>query len=108
MASDSVTKKVRTLRNMKFSGASLAEEGPATGFSPGIKGYHEVVRYVYRLFGEKDVDEAALCLGGAPPRRSCALSVVPSSIEDYQAELWDKCIDNAQIGVCKIHLILSI
>ena len=63
---------------------------------------------MYRLCGEEHVDEAALFLGGAPSWRSCALSVVPSSIEDYQAELWDKCIEVAESTFGALYMFTNI
>jgi len=99
---------LRSLRNMKHSGVGSQEEIHTIGFSGGLAGYHEAVRYVYSLLGEKDIDATALHPGGTPPLRSCVLSSIPLSIEEYAARLWDVCIDDAESTFVALYMFTNI
>lgn len=100
--------KLPSLRNMKVSGVIVTGDMHTVGFSPGISGYQEVVRYIYKLFGIKDVEEEALHPGGTPPKRGCALSEIPSNIDEYAAQLWNVCIEEAESVFVSLYMFTNI
>lgn len=89
-------KKLSSLRLMSRSGASRADEPESVqpiGWSNGLTGYAEAVRYIYTIFDEQ-LDQQAITFSAEPdPLRplpySAALSTTPVSDAAYVAELWE-------------------
>ncbi|KAH0544425.1 hypothetical protein FGG08_001452 [Glutinoglossum americanum] len=82
---------VGSLRSPKLTGADLDASVRQVGNLPGLEGYQEAVRYVYRLF-DQPVDDMALNPTSPTPKTSIVLDKCPDTIEDYTAQLWDHCI----------------
>jgi hypothetical protein len=82
--------KTGTLRSARGSGLDLGKREKQVGSRLGLEGYQDVVRYVYRLLGEP-VDEKALWPTSQCPNKSVVLDPCPDTIEEYVAQLWDKC-----------------
>ena len=60
-----------------------------------MDGYRDVVRYVYKLFGQQ-VDMNALNPTSDPPKTSVILDPCPDTIEDYFAQLWTYCFQKEE------------
>ncbi|KAF2454906.1 hypothetical protein BDY21DRAFT_381168 [Lineolata rhizophorae] len=85
-----IRKKAALLRGARRTGLDLDQSAGQIGAKPGIEGYREAARYVYRLLGEP-VDDGALFPGSNPPASSVVLEPCPDTTEEYFARLWDHC-----------------
>jgi len=86
----SFAKRAGFLRAPGGSGVNLGKREKQIGSKPGLEGYQEVVRYIYRLLGQP-VDESALNPSSSCPKSSTILDPCPDTIEDYVAQLWEYC-----------------
>jgi hypothetical protein len=90
-----LARMVGTLRSSKTTGMDIERGARQIGNRPGLEGYQEAVRYVYRLFNEP-IDSNALVPTSTPPTTSEVVPVCPKTIEEYVAALWDHCMSTQE------------
>ncbi|KEF52691.1 uncharacterized protein A1O9_11108 [Exophiala aquamarina CBS 119918] len=103
---DNLKKFAGTLRSRRGTGLDLDSKHRQIGAKPGLQGYQEAVRYVYRLFNER-VDQNALVPNSQPPKRSCILSPCPTSIDEYFAQLWEYCFEKHESTFAALSAFLA-
>lgn len=103
---NSLTKYAGTIRSARDTGLDLEREHRQIGGKPGILGYQEAVRYVYRLFDE-NVDENALVPKSDVPKRSCVLNPCPTSIDEYFGQLWEYCFEKNESTFAALSAFLA-
>jgi hypothetical protein len=93
---DDETRKVMALlRNPHGTGLDLDRDFHQIGSRSGLDGYQDVVRYIYRLFGQP-MDAKALLPTSKPPKSSVILNPCPDTIEEYVASLWEYCFEKKE------------
>lgn len=100
---EDLRKKVGSLRAARGSGLDLGKRNAQIGGKPGLEGYQEAVRYVYKLLGEDQVDENALKPSSECPISSVVLDPCPTDIEDYVAKLWQLCFETQESTFAALH-----
>ncbi|KAL9083050.1 MAG: hypothetical protein Q9165_008674 [Trypethelium subeluteriae] len=103
--------RIGRIRLMKRSGVMPTEgsDGDTIGYQAGLEGYHDAVRYVYRLF-DLPVDASALDFAQiSPPRQSVALRgrSYPSA-EQYAAELWDLSCEHSESTFSALYFFTTV
>jgi hypothetical protein len=92
---EELREKIGSLRAGRGSGLDLGKRGSQIGSKPGLDGYQEAVRYVYKLLGEK-ADGNALNPTSECPTSSVVLDPCPANIEEYVAQLWRLCFETQE------------
>lgn len=95
LLSEEMRQQIGTLRSPRGSGLDLGKREKQIGANPGLEGYQDAVRYVYKLLGE-EMDETALKPSSKCPTTSVVLDPCPSDIEDYVAQLWNRWFGSAE------------
>ncbi|KAF2232367.1 hypothetical protein EV356DRAFT_534662 [Viridothelium virens] len=103
--------RIGRIRLMKRSGMMPTEisDGHTIGYLPGLEGYRDAVRYIYRLFA-LPVDASALDFAQiSPPRQSIALGGRScTSAEQYAADLWDLSCEHSESTFSALYFFTAV
>jgi hypothetical protein len=92
---------------LRYSGLILRTDSQQIGSRPGLGGYQDAVRYVYKLFNQP-VDQNALNAASKPPKTSVILDPCPDTIEEYFAQLWTYCFQNKESTLAALFMFTMI